>query len=65
MRKPLPEIARCECGRKAILYRASYGVCLVICPRFDAVGELCWRGPTRKTERDAINAWNRGRGEKP
>ncbi len=58
MKKPLPKIARCACGRKGRMDSAG-GHC-VYCAR--VLG--CWWGPTRETERGAILAWNKVMGRK-
>ena len=55
--KPLPEIETCVCGRKAYVARP---LCFVgALPRVECKDADCWRGPKRKTERGAINVWNR------
>ena len=57
-RKPLPEIARCVCGKTPEMFRAK--------SLMDAARKFirvqcanCWCGPYRKSERAAILAWNR------
>ena len=61
MSKELPEIAKCACGSSAhtkptLNLKSHYVQCASVdeydCPR-------CWIGPDRKTERGAINAWNK------
>lgn len=60
--KPLPEIARCECGRRADVYLREYEVIKV---KEHYVNCDCdWTGPTRKTKRGAILAWNRVMGQR-
>jgi hypothetical protein len=52
--KPLPDIARCVCGRAAGVIQNGSGKVLIGCFDID-----CWRGPWRKTRYQAILAWNR------
>ena len=58
--KPLPEIARCRCGRKAGAFCIWTGAWQVICNRHWRKGGDCWFGPVRKTACGAILAWNKG-----
>ncbi len=53
MAKPMPEIAKCNCGRAPVRNHAS-DLISVHC-----VDLRCWCGPIRTTLRGAINAWNR------
>ena len=53
------EIKNCRCGRKARMDYSQPGY-HVKCTRF-----YCWTGPERKTEREAIKAWNRVMEKKP
>lgn len=51
--KPLPEIARCACGSVADVFLGYRFYVKCLC------GVSCWFGPSMKTTRGAINAWNR------
>lgn len=54
-RKPLPEINKCYwCKRKVLSENIYDGDYWTECENKDCRAE----GPTRKTERGAINAWN-------
>ena len=55
--KPFSEIARCVCGGGAYCHGWE-GAFLIACERH-GTREVCWTGPLRKTERAAINAWNK------
>ena len=65
MPKPLPEIARCKCGRVAKVESTVFGKRFYVqCSyRGDDGIQWCFFGPTRKTQRGAINAWNRVMGD--
>lgn len=51
--KPLPDISRCACGRKALLRGGYLG------PAKEVSCECGWSGPIRRNARGAILAWNR------
>jgi hypothetical protein len=53
-KKPLPEIARCACGKKGKLW------CVSATKSIECSSRRCWVGPPRRTERGAIIAWNKG-----
>ncbi len=53
------KIANCRCGRKAETHGIDRMEKWVACARTE-----CWIGPTRKTEREAIKAWNKIMGGK-
>lgn len=56
------KINNCFCGRKAktIVVGVDGNICWVVCTRTDDGGDtICWSGPDRKTEREAIKAWNK------
>ena len=56
-KKPLPKIDHCECNSSAVVVfdiydrRRTYTV--------SCAHPMCCVGPSRKTERGAINAWNK------
>lgn len=51
---PLPEIDRCECGCRAGVF-GEPGHYYIACKRERG----CWFGPSRRTIRGAILAWNK------
>jgi hypothetical protein len=59
MTRTKPELVRCVCGRKAVVWKYSASEWIVKCGDDD-----CWRGLFRKTERGAVAAWNRVMGGK-
>ncbi len=56
----LPKIANCSCGNKADLFYWMDGSGRVA---VSCLCDMCPEGPTRKTERGAINAWNKRMGK--
>lgn len=49
------KINKCFCGRKARAYvLGRIGEYMVDCDRTE-----CWSGPVKKTEKQAIDAWNK------
>jgi len=62
-KKPLPEILDCFCGRPGwtIEDPMSRPPQRPSVMRWHAACQntMCWVGPIRKTQRGAINAWNR------
>ena len=52
-------ISNCRCGRKAEVTETYTAKFYILCKR-----NGCWRGPVRKTKREAIKAWNRVMGGK-
>ena len=59
---PLPEIARCKCGRGPFVYTFPW---LDFGNTVRCLRGHCWIGPHRKTPRAAINAWNKVMEQKP
>ena len=54
------KISNCRCGRKAeVAFWQVDKEYIVECARY-----LCWVGPVRKTEREAIKSWNKVMGGK-
>lgn len=54
--KPLPEIVRCTCGRKAEIQQSVDGEWWRVSCSSE---QWCWSGKGTKTARGAILAWNR------
>ncbi len=49
------KIGNCSCGRKAVSYTIIVtGRIFMQCSRLN-----CWEGPVRKTEKEAVKAWNK------
>ncbi len=69
--KPLPKIEKCSCGRKAALGRRtrseSWNTTLIpnlfVEEFYAGCGTCAVVGPLRKTNRGAINAWNKVMGK--
>jgi hypothetical protein len=62
------KISNCRCGRKAVFDSEGAGPSgvFVYCTRGMGGGYMntCWVGPSRKTEREAIESWNKIMGGK-
>ena len=57
--KPLPKIWKCSCKQIGLMYGGESSAVWPRIWRICCWSGQCWRGPSRKTKRGAINAWNK------